>query len=182
MFAVLKGDSRYTFRSGSCREGLTSDERRTFSKAAPQRSASTTVTSPEATSDTLLLVKAAIIGVYRIWLPKYRYGRAGLITALLPGQPVDPALGAHAPLHLRTFGDGDAALGPRSIEGFLHPFIDRIACATAHRQQEGAEQDALQDARPHAVFYSGQTIFQEALVLPCKAPASSFHLQRFMPP
>ncbi len=47
---------------------------------APQRSASTTVTLPEATSDTLVLVKAAIAGVRRVWRAGYRYSKAGLVT------------------------------------------------------------------------------------------------------
>lgn len=46
----------------------------------PQRSASTVVTLPEATSDTLVLIKAATAGARRIWKAGYRYSKAGVIT------------------------------------------------------------------------------------------------------
>ena len=46
----------------------------------PQRSAATTVTLPEATSDTLALVRAATAGVRRVWRDGYRYSKAGVVT------------------------------------------------------------------------------------------------------
>ena len=47
---------------------------------APQRSVSTVVTLPEATSDTMALVKAATWGVRRSWRDGYRYSKAGIVT------------------------------------------------------------------------------------------------------
>ena len=47
---------------------------------ARQRSAAITVSLPEATSDTLALVKAATAGVRRVWRPGYRYSKAGVVT------------------------------------------------------------------------------------------------------
>lgn len=47
---------------------------------SPQRSVSTVVTLPEATSDTMVLAKAAIWGLRRVWRDGYRYSKAGLVT------------------------------------------------------------------------------------------------------
>ncbi len=47
---------------------------------SPQRSVSTVVTLPEATSDTLVLAKAAISGLRRVWRDGYRYSKAGVVT------------------------------------------------------------------------------------------------------
>jgi DNA polymerase V len=47
---------------------------------SPQRSVSTVVTLPEATSDTLVLIKAATAGARRVWKAGYRYSKAGVIT------------------------------------------------------------------------------------------------------
>ncbi len=46
----------------------------------PARSVSTTVDFPEATNDTLVLVRAAKWGARRIWKSGYRYAKAGLMT------------------------------------------------------------------------------------------------------
>jgi len=46
----------------------------------PSRSVSTTVDFPEASNDTLILVRAAKWGARRIWKPGYRYAKAGLMT------------------------------------------------------------------------------------------------------
>ena len=46
----------------------------------PQRSISTVVTLPEATSDTRILIKAATWGVRRVWAGGFRYSKAGIIT------------------------------------------------------------------------------------------------------
>lgn len=46
----------------------------------PSRSVSTTVDLPEASNDTLVLVRAAKWGARRIWKPGYRYAKAGLMT------------------------------------------------------------------------------------------------------
>lgn len=46
----------------------------------PQRSVSMTVDIPEATNDSLQLVKAARRAVDRLWAPGYRYSKAGIIT------------------------------------------------------------------------------------------------------
>lgn len=46
----------------------------------PARSVSTTVDFPEASNDTLVLVRAAKWGARRIWKPGYRYSKVGLMT------------------------------------------------------------------------------------------------------
>lgn len=46
----------------------------------PSRSVSTTVDFPEASNDTLVLVRAAKWGARRIWKAGYRYAKAGLMT------------------------------------------------------------------------------------------------------
>lgn len=53
-------------------------------RSAPQRSVSTTVTLPEASNDTLVLVAAACHGVRSIWRDGYRYSKSGVITVDLP--------------------------------------------------------------------------------------------------
>ncbi|UGB27208.1 Y-family DNA polymerase [Methylorubrum sp. B1-46] len=59
----------------------------------PQRSVSTVVTLPEATNDTLVLAKAAISGVRRVWKDGYRYSKAGIITTdLMPLEASQRAL------------------------------------------------------------------------------------------
>ena len=47
---------------------------------SPQRSVSTIATLPEATSDTLVLAKAATWAVRRIWRDGFRYSKAGVVT------------------------------------------------------------------------------------------------------
>lgn len=58
---------------------------------------SAVVTLPEATSDTLALVKAALVGVRRRWKPGYRCSKAGIITTdlvpLATSQRAMPVLG-----------------------------------------------------------------------------------------
>jgi DNA polymerase V len=49
-------------------------------RGRPQRSVSTVVTLPEATNDTLALVKAATRGVRKTWRDGYRYSKAGVVT------------------------------------------------------------------------------------------------------
>ena len=63
----------------------------THDRDAPQRSITTCVSLPEASSDTLALIKAALHGVARTWRdpdpgrPSWRYSKAGVITVdLLP--------------------------------------------------------------------------------------------------
>lgn len=51
-----------------------------FDQTGPQRSVSTTVQLPEATNDTLALVRAARWGARRIWKSGFRYSKAGVIT------------------------------------------------------------------------------------------------------
>ncbi|CAO4184783.1 Error-prone lesion bypass DNA polymerase V (UmuC) [Methylorubrum populi] len=59
----------------------------------PQRSVSTVVTLPEATNDTLVLAKAAISGVRRVWKDGYHYSKAGIITTdLMPLEASQRAL------------------------------------------------------------------------------------------
>ncbi|WP_438346192.1 Y-family DNA polymerase [Methylorubrum populi] len=59
----------------------------------PQRSVSTVVTLPEATNDTLVLAKAAVSGVRRVWKDGYRYSKAGIITTdLMPLEASQRAL------------------------------------------------------------------------------------------
>ena len=49
-------------------------------RGSPQRSVSTLVSLPEATNDSLALVKAATWGVRQCWRDGYRYSKAGVIT------------------------------------------------------------------------------------------------------
>lgn len=59
----------------------------------PSRSVSTTVDFPEASNDTLVLVRAAKWGARRIWKPGYRYAKAGLMTVdLVPLEASQRAL------------------------------------------------------------------------------------------
>ena len=68
------------------REGLGTDHVTVFfhtsehDTGSPQRSISTVVTLPEATSDTIILSKAATFGVRRTWRDGYRYSKAGVVT------------------------------------------------------------------------------------------------------
>lgn len=63
----------------------------------PQHSASTTLTLPEATNDTLALAAAATSGVRRVWRDGHRYSKAGVVTVdLVPielSQRALPGLG-----------------------------------------------------------------------------------------
>ncbi len=63
----------------------------------PQRSVATTATLPEASNDTLVLVKAATSGVRRTWRSGFRYSKAGVITVdlvpLVDSQRALPGLG-----------------------------------------------------------------------------------------
>ncbi|RYF31630.1 MAG: Y-family DNA polymerase [Comamonadaceae bacterium] len=59
----------------------------------PSRSVSTTVDLPEASNDTLALVRAAKWGARRIWKSGYRYAKAGLMTVdILPLETSQRAL------------------------------------------------------------------------------------------
>lgn len=59
----------------------------------PSRSVSTTVDFPEASNDTLVLVRAAEWGARRIWKFGYRYAKAGLMTVdLVPMEASQRAL------------------------------------------------------------------------------------------
>ena len=64
---------------------------------SPQRSVSTVVRLPEATNDSLVLVKAATSGTRRIWRDGYRYSKAGVVTVdlvrLATSQRAMPGLG-----------------------------------------------------------------------------------------
>ncbi len=66
-------------------------------QGSPQRSVSTVVRLPEATSDSLVLVKAATFGARRMWRDGYRYSKAGVITVdlvrLAASQRAMPSLG-----------------------------------------------------------------------------------------
>ncbi|GJE47005.1 Protein UmuC [Methylobacterium tardum] len=63
----------------------------------PQRSVSTVVSFPEASNDTIVLVKAAVFGVRKVWKPGYRYSKAGIVTTdLVPleaSQRAFPSMG-----------------------------------------------------------------------------------------
>lgn len=63
----------------------------------PKRSVSTVVTLPEASNDTLVLVKAAVFGVRKAWRDGYRYSKAGIVTTdlvpLAASQRAFPGLG-----------------------------------------------------------------------------------------
>ncbi|MGO4670742.1 Y-family DNA polymerase [Bosea sp. 2RAB26] len=56
----------------------------------PSRSVSTTVDFPEASNDTLVLVRAAQWGARQIWKPGYRYAKAGLMTVDLVALEMSP--------------------------------------------------------------------------------------------
>ena len=71
---------------------------------APRRSVSTTVSLAEATSDTLVLVRAATSGVRRVWRDGYRYSKAGLITVDLV-----PLAGSRRALAGMDLGDREAS-------------------------------------------------------------------------
>ena len=59
----------------------------------PSRSVQHTVTLPEATNDSLELIKAAKAGAQRIWRDGYRYSKAGLMTVdLVPVESAQRAL------------------------------------------------------------------------------------------
>ncbi len=67
------------------RHGLATDHVTVFFHTSPHdsgpaRSVSTTVDFPEASNDTLVLIRAAKWGVRRIWKSGYRYAKAGLMT------------------------------------------------------------------------------------------------------
>ncbi len=68
------------------REGLGTDHVTVFyhtsehDQGRPSRSVCTTVSLPEASSDTLLLARAATWAVRRTWRDGYRYSKAGLVT------------------------------------------------------------------------------------------------------
>lgn len=59
-----------------------------FNDDEPQRSASTTVDIPEASNDSLTLIKAARRAVDALWLSGYRYSKAGIITQDLVPPPI----------------------------------------------------------------------------------------------
>ncbi|KQP72436.1 Y-family DNA polymerase [Methylobacterium sp. Leaf112] len=85
------------------REGLATNHVAVFfhtsehDRDRPQRSVSTVVTLPEATNDTMMLVKAATHGVRKTWRDGYRYSKAGVVTTdLMPlaaSQRAMPGLG-----------------------------------------------------------------------------------------
>ncbi|GJE54833.1 Y-family DNA polymerase [Methylobacterium thuringiense] len=72
------------------REGLGTDHVTVFFHTSehdrdhPQRSVSTVVTLPEASNDSLVLIKAALHGIAKTWRPQgdppWRYSKAGVIT------------------------------------------------------------------------------------------------------
>ncbi|APT35043.1 protein UmuC (plasmid) [Methylobacterium phyllosphaerae] len=81
------------------REGLGTDHLTVFfhtsehDRDRPQRSISTVVTLPEASSDTLVLAKAATFGVRKVWRDGYRYSKAGIVTTdLMPLESSQRAL------------------------------------------------------------------------------------------
>jgi DNA polymerase V len=59
-----------------------------FNGDEPQRSVSMTVDIPEATNDTLTLIKAARRAVDALWMSGYRYSKAGIITQDLVPPPI----------------------------------------------------------------------------------------------
>ncbi|TXM70737.1 Y-family DNA polymerase [Methylobacterium sp. WL120] len=66
-------------------------------RGRPQRSVSTMVSLPEASSDSRVLVKAALHGVRKTWRDGYRYSKAGIVTTdlvpLAASQRAFPGLG-----------------------------------------------------------------------------------------
>lgn len=59
-----------------------------FEDDAPQRSVSMTVDIPEATNDSLELIKTARRAVERLWQPGFRYAKAGIVTKDLVAPPI----------------------------------------------------------------------------------------------
>lgn len=80
------------------RHGLATDHVTVFFHTSPHdrgpaRSVSTTVDFPEASNDTLTLIRAAKWGARRIWKSGYRYAKAGLVTVdLVPLEASQRAL------------------------------------------------------------------------------------------
>ena len=80
------------------RHGLATDHVTVFFHTSPHdsgpaRSVSTTVDFPEASNDTLVLIRASKWGVRRIWKSGYRYAKAGLMTVdLVPLEASQRAL------------------------------------------------------------------------------------------
>lgn len=80
------------------RHGLATDHVTVFFHTSPfdkgpSRSVSTTVDFPEASNDTLTLIRAAKWGARRIWKSGYRYAKAGLMTVdLVPLEASQRAL------------------------------------------------------------------------------------------
>lgn len=85
------------------REGLGTDHVTVFfhtsehDRDRPQRSVSTVITLPEASNDGLVLVKACLHGVRKIWRDGFRYSKSGLVTTdlvlLTASQRAIPGLG-----------------------------------------------------------------------------------------
>lgn len=59
-----------------------------FDDDEPQRSVSTTIHIPEASNDTLQIIKAARRAVDRLWQSGFRYSKAGIITLDLVPPPI----------------------------------------------------------------------------------------------
>jgi len=136
------------------REGLGTDHVTVFfhtsehDRTRPQRSVSTVVTLPEASNDTLVLVKAALHGVRKAWRDGFRYSKAGVVTTdLLPlqaSQRAMPGLGqldreqgaalmAALDACNRRFGRGavvPAAAGFAPARGWSTKFEMRSPCYT----------------------------------------------------
>lgn len=81
------------------REGLGTDHVRLsfhtseHDRERPQRSVSTVVTLPEASNDTMVLSRAALSGVRRVWREWFAYSKAGIITTdLMPLEAPQRAL------------------------------------------------------------------------------------------
>lgn len=86
----------YATRLGEklCQHGLATDHVTVFMHTSrfngdePQRSVSMTVDIPEATNDSLTLIKAARRAVDTPWLSGFRYSKAGIITQDLVPPPI----------------------------------------------------------------------------------------------
>lgn len=89
----------------------------------PQRSATRTVDLPEATSDTMVLVKAARWGARQIWRPGFRYSKAGLVTVDLvaPGSSQRALFGGFDRERGEALMDALDAINSRWGRGTLRP-------------------------------------------------------------
>lgn len=113
------------------REGLGTDHVTVFfhtsehDRDRPQRSVSTVVTLPEASNDSLVLVKACLHGVRKTWRDGFRYSKSGVVTTdlvlLAASQRAIPGLGQFDREHGATLMSALDACNRRFGRGTVVP-------------------------------------------------------------